>query len=660
MSMPSDVSLLPHEVKPDQTASGGANVNKRISALEMLCLATWCGMTAGLLEVMAMVVRKRFFDAKFLLDASRHFIWIVPLIDLLILSLVGASIALLIAFRPAAGGKWAMRALVTLTLLPFLLTALPQVFGLAVVVLAIGLSIRLATWILAHSTTFRRVVIISSPLFAVLLAALALVPWWSDRMERPATLAGPPPPGSPSVLLIVMDTVAAEHLALYGYPRSTSPTLDELAKRGCRFQRAVSTSSWTLPSHSSMFTGRFPHELSVGWKTPLDRAEPTIAEFLRAKGYDTAGFIANTSYCSRNSGLARGFTTYNDHIFVELSPLKLAILVEKVLDLSAATAETICDALDLQWPMAMVRLIRDRFEGDRKEGLVVNQEFLDWLSHRADPDRPFFAFLNYVDAHSPYSLGPRRMHRFGVKPTENHEYRLIRDWWTIDKSKLSAADLEFVRNAYDDCVAALDEQIGVLMDRLATHRRFANMWVIIVSDHGESFAEHPGVYLHGTSLYQTELHVPLVVVPPVGVTVKPIVKQTISLRDMATTIADITGQSAGAPFPGRSLARLLNPPAAGDPGGENALAEVVPNESLLPPRPDPSAPIWPLGGVVEPGWSYIRREGDVVEELYHLSDDPNEQRNLAPLPGSQPELDRLRAGLSRLTGGPLTPARFKP
>ena len=89
-----------------------------------------------------------------------------------------------------------------------------------------------------------------------------------------------PPPGSPNVLLIVLDTVGADHLSLHGYNRPTSPTIDELAARGIRFNRVRATSSWTLPSHASMFTGKWPHELSAGWFTPLDGAYPTLAEFL--------------------------------------------------------------------------------------------------------------------------------------------------------------------------------------------------------------------------------------------------------------------------------------------------------------------------------------------------------------------------------------------
>ncbi len=116
--------------------------------------------------------------------------------------------------------------------------------------------------------------------------------------------------------------MAAGHLSLYGYDRPTSPTINELAKRGIRFDRAQATSSWTLPSHASMFTGRWPHELSAGWLTPLDGTYPTAAEYLGGRGYATAGFTANYWYCASSSGLGRGFTVYRDFIFPRLTALR--------------------------------------------------------------------------------------------------------------------------------------------------------------------------------------------------------------------------------------------------------------------------------------------------------------------------------------------------
>ncbi len=433
-----------------------------------------------------------------------------------------------------------------------------------------------------------------------------------------------------------MDTVAADHLSLYGYDRPTSLAINEVARRGCRFDAAVAASSWTLPSHASMFTGRWPHDLSVGWRTPLDAASPTVAEFLRSQGYATAGFIANTTYCAADSGLSRGFTEYRDYIFHELSPFKMAALVQRSLDGMQAIGDGLGDALDLPWLRASATRVRERFDTDRKEAAVVNREFLDWLAHRHQAERPFFAFLNYCDAHTPYQLAPRRIHRFGVKPSDEREYRLIQDWWTMDKGRVSPQELAFVLNAYDDCVASIDEQVGRLLDELERRKDLDRTWVIIVADHGESFGEHAGVFLHGSSLYQTELRVPLVVVPPPGTPIKPVVAETASLRSLAATIVNIAGMGADSPFPGTSLTHLWGPSSRppNDAGsGESALAELVPNETLDGRASDASRRPWPLAALTEGGWAYIRHEGEVREELYHLRDDPREQRDLATAAG---------------------------
>ena len=138
-----------------------------------------------------------------------------------------------------------------------------------------------------------------------------------------------PPANSPNVLLIVLDTVRADRLSLYGYERPTTPNLERLSKRGIRFDRARATAPWTLASHASMFTGHWPHELVTEWMTPLQGNLPMLAEYLGAHGYATAGFVANVLYCSQNSGLARGFTHYEDYILEKLAPLRTSGLVER-------------------------------------------------------------------------------------------------------------------------------------------------------------------------------------------------------------------------------------------------------------------------------------------------------------------------------------------
>ena len=218
-------------------------------------------------------------------------------------------------------------------------------------------------------------------------------------------------------------------------------------------------------------------------------------------------------------------------------------------------------------------------------------------------------------------------------------------------------------DTYDSCIAHIDEHLGRLYDELARRGVLERTWVIIASDHGESFGEHEGVYVHGSSLYRTELHVPLVVVPPPGIRIKPVVAETASLRDMAATMVDIAGWGTECTFQGESLARLWRPSSdlRGPEGrGGRAMAELIPNETLIPGVAGPPRRPGPLASLTEDGWSYIRREGDAREELYHVQADPGEKDNVAAASGSRPRLERMRDALSRLTLGPLTHERFNP
>ena len=141
----------------------------------------------------------------------------------------------------------------------------------------------------------RRWLALSFPVLAAMVLIQAAVIGGGGRLERWREEGRPsPPPGSPDVLLIVLDTVRADHLSLFGYERPTSPHLDRLASQGIRFDRARAAAPWTLASHATMFTGRWPHELDSRWMYPLRRDVPTLAEYLATFGYATAGFAGNT------------------------------------------------------------------------------------------------------------------------------------------------------------------------------------------------------------------------------------------------------------------------------------------------------------------------------------------------------------------------------
>jgi arylsulfatase A-like enzyme len=608
--------------------------------------------------VCALVLRKQVFHSDHLYKTSRHFVWMIPLSNLAVFLTLGLFGCGIIAIWPRRGRWLAERGLCALAVLPPLLVAFPWIHSLAWVIVALGGAVRVVPLFERHRQPLWRFVFVGYVAAILIVGIMGASLWLGDRVEQMRESSRPlPPRESPNVLLIVLDTVAAGHLSLHGYDRPTSTALAELAQRGIRFDHAHAAAPWTLPSHATIFTGRWFHELSVGWFTPLDRAQPTIAEFLRDRGYATAGFVANTLYCGTDSGLARGFTHYHDFIFPELTALKVSVLVRLALQSFQTLVYLAEDWLEPAGLMPIVKRVWQSLDTDRKGAAEVNQEFLHWLSHRAAAERPFFAFLNYFDAHDPYQLAPGRLHRFGVEPTDKYHRLLIQHWSVIDKSTVDADDVAFVRQLYDDCVADLDEQIGRLVDELETSGVLKETWVIITSDHGESFGEHPGIFCHGQSLYETELHVPLLVLPPGGRSEPQVVTEPVSLRDLAATIVSMAGSENGARFPGLSLARFWKEPSRSMPGRSPsrspALAEVVPidprqRDSWGFPRRLPS-----LGAIKQNDWSYIRREGGTGEELFDLRQDPGEQQNLAAFPGARKTLEQMRGVLESLTAGAL-------
>ena len=316
----------------DRASCPGAD-KSQTRPMSPLLLSAWCGLVAGLLEVGTIVLRKQVFDADQLYKMSRHFVWLIPLANVCVFLTMGLLWSVVILVWPHRGRWLFARAVCGFAILPALVVAFPQIHWIAWLMVTLGVAVRIVPVLEPHRRILERVVRVSLPAAGGIIGILWASLWIGDRVKQAREDARPvPTPGSPNVLLVVLDTVAAGHLSLYGYERATSTTLKELADRGIRFDSARAASSWTLPSHATMFTGRWPHELSASWLSPLDGAQRTLAEFLGDRGYATAGFVGNTFYCAADSGLTRGFTHYEDYIFPELTALKPAALVSRVLE----------------------------------------------------------------------------------------------------------------------------------------------------------------------------------------------------------------------------------------------------------------------------------------------------------------------------------------
>jgi len=357
-----------------------------------------------------------------------------------------------------------------------------------------------------------------------------------ERLRLGALAASPD--GAPNVLLLILDTVRSANMSRFGYSKETTPNLERLAATGVAFDMAIATSPWTLPSHVSMFTGRLPYEFNTNFLVPYTGEHTTLAEHLDSRGYVTAGFAANLVYCAYESGLTRGFLHYEDYPIPASELLKSTALGRR-LDRSAT----------LHGFLSHYDVIGE------KSAATVTNEFLGWVDKRP-PDRPFFAFLNYMDAHEPYLPPARFEQQLGTgTPRRNDLNAYFLRWATRPgREQLSAEEIRAEVAAYDGTIAYVDEQIGVLLEKLGDEGILQNTVVIVASDHGEQFGEH-GLHVHGNSLFLPNLHVPLIVTYGDQLPGGTRIGTPVSIRDIPATVMSLAGLDGVSPFAGQSLER---------------------------------------------------------------------------------------------------------
>jgi arylsulfatase A-like enzyme len=588
----------------------------------------WLALVGGGVEVVVLYARKR---AQPLVSLSEDFVWMAPL-ALLLVTLAGVLPLALV------GRAWQTHRMHTLArffaatvVFLNLLLLVPRLGHPAAAVLAMGFAVQTTRLVSIHLAGTARLVRRSTPWLVACFVACGYVMWVSLRPPSGPTATTPAESAvGPNIVIVTLDTVRAANLSLYGYTRRTTPHLERLGARGLVFDRAFSTAPWTLPSHGSMFTGRWPHELSATYTTALDGTYPTLAEYLAAHGYRTAGFAANLGYCSHETGLGRGFHHYEDY---GRSAGQIAA--------SSTLVKTIADNFRLR------RLIQNDEHLNRITGAQLNQRALSWLSAR--DHSPFFLFLNYFDAHEPYLPPPPYDRQFGPGRAHGRHSPLNHWLWNraVRHGNMGEAERREEIDAYDGALAYVDRQIGELLDAFERRDLLNNTVVIITSDHGEEFGEH-GIYEHGYSLYRAGLHVPFLIVAPGRVPVGQRLTTPVSLRDLAATVADLAGLKAGSPFPGTSLAGLWAP------GAVLRTPDDFPSPVLSEVSASPGQPEWfpsskgPMSSLVVDGLRYIRN-GDGRAELYDLDRDPEERQDLAGLAEHQPSLAAARARLRALT-----------
>lgn len=395
--------------------------------------------------------------------------------------------------------------------------------------------------------------------------------------------AGPPATPEPGVLLVILDTVRADHLSAYGYARETSPNLDRLAAEGERYERAYAQSPWTLPAIATILTGQPPHVHQASRASKglhkVAGGVPTLAELFSAAGFRTAA-VMNVVFCSPESGLSRGFDRY---------------------DYARS----------------------DRSNVGSRDALATTDAALSWLEGIGDD--PYFLVVHYFDAHLTYDPPPPYDTMFepdgraAIEPGfgSADQVREIADG-TLPLTERQKQSLEA---RYDGEIRFIDDQFGRLRRGLEERGLWDRTTVLVVADHGEEFWEH-GSFEHGHTHHRELIEIPLILRRP-GTPGGVVRKERVRQLDIAPTLLHQAGLRVPAGMPG--------PPLGGG-GAELSVAEgSLWAGDLRSSRTDRGTVIW---------------NRDTEEWQFFAANDPRELDNLWPSgPPSEEDADvrRLRA-----------------
>lgn len=541
---------------------------------------------------------------------SREYVWMTPAGYLVLFTAVAIPLVLVAAvWRRARDARVAAFIFGTLGALGLTLL-LPRLHHLAALAVAVGVGTRVSAWFASNETrrlrALRRVAVVLA--VSLGLAGLARSALHARSPVANRIQLSPAAADAPNVLVVILDTVRAASMSFLGYPRLTTPHLAAMGAEGAVFSHAFATAPWTLPSHAGMFTGLYPSQTTTDWREPLNDAPLTLAEALAQRGYRTGAFVANHFYTSYESGLGQGFELLEDYRVTLRQTLLSTTLTQTNLFFQLLHGDGVGQRLRAIAGMDL--RLQTMWVSDRKEAPQVTQEFLDWQAEVGD-ERPFFAFLNYYDAHLPYDPPSPWREQFSATP--------------------EAIDL------YDGAIAYIDDSLGRLFEELRRRGALDRTLVIVTSDHGELFGEH-GLHGHGNSLYLPELHVPLIVRYPDRVRAGARLDTPVTLRDLMSTVLDAAGQPGTAP--GTSWLPLIA--AMPDAKGSEVVAEVRAGVNTSPDFPVSRGP---MQSVITDSAHYIRN-GDAVEELYAWRRDPAEAHDQVRAGGSAGQLETLRRALA--------------
>lgn len=608
----------------DAPSPGASPRSDRTSIAWLLAIAAWVGLGYGMIEgVESFILSLLPHGLSWQNGNSAQALMYMPVLYFLAYQVIG------LAFVPLAltvrKGWWDLVLVFLLVALSAYLAARNQrvVFNqTSSMILGVGIGVVATRIYRKKRERWRGVMVRRLPIMAGLAAALIGGTFFTLRIHESRQLAALPQPekGRPNVLLIIMDTQRGDHLSSYGYHRPTSPSLDSLATQGMLFEQAYATSSWTLPSHASIFTGRMVHEHQAGAanRRALPTTYPTLAERLGEQGYATGGFTANIFWTPRHTGLNRGFITYADYYGTPGDAMNRMALVRDM-----KTVQQWLGLFDIR---------------GRKRAGDINAEFLGWLDRIEG--RPFFAFLNYFDVHSPYLPPPSFAGRFGEIREDMQPRRL--EIGDAKDHKQSPERIAYKLDRYDESMLSVDHQLGLLMAELGRRGVLDNTIVIVTADHGEHFGEH-GIVEHGASLYAQETRVPLIIRYPPSIPAGSRATYPVILSNLPATITSLAG-IADTTFPGRSV--VLAPDTPG-PLAVPLVAEMAGNTGGNDPPNWPASKGW-VKSLVADRWHFLLMENGEVE-LFDLIADPAEANNLAATAAGQVTVERMRKDLQAIS-----------
>ena len=431
------------------------------------------------------------------------------------------------------------------------------------------------------------------------------------------------PATAPSnVVLVTVDSLRADAIGAYDDARHT-PVLDSLAERGTVFERAFATGNWTPFSFPSLLGSRpvFADTGQIG----VDGA-PTLARTLSEAGLATGGFNAANGFLTSHWGYDDGFDEFEPFVARVGSSLYSRYL---------ATHPTV--EAWLQLATSPVRRISSRLRGNSDDRPFLDTSRMFDVEHAAtefveQADGPFFLWVHYMDAHTPYVPAPRYIREVSSDRVGTHRmlHAHTRTGLGWDVGERTLADL---RTLYQAAVRQVDASVGRLLDTLSANDIADDTAVVVAGDHGEEFQEH-GHLAHYPKLYDELIRVPLVVDVP-GAEGRRIDGQ-VGLDDVPPTVTDLLDVDAPGEWAGTSLAPSVLDGAA--PADDPVVSVTVRGDDVTSqpiPRSLDDGDL--LVSVRDRDWTYVENVDTETTELYYRPDDPTQQTDLSTDPTEEAE-----------------------